>query len=216
MIEVAVAKKAIKILIWALIAIGILIFLMIAVIGLIVALPILLIMGTFGHVSIPATNGQSMIPPEQDLVYYIEASKKYENIPPWYILASTNYVESSYGQNTLVQRGVANFAGAMGPMQFLPTTFVAYAVTDIGTDINSSKDSIFATANMYHQNILRSGGWPTGLSQAIFDYNHSQAYVQKIEQDAFYIQTHTPPALLIQAQKEVLQNGKNQNATTQG
>jgi len=101
----------------------------------------------------------------------------------------------------------------MGPMQFLPTTFVEYAVTSIGNDINSSKDSIFATANMYHQNIIKNGGWPVGLPKAIYDYNHSLSYVNQIEQDAFYIQMHTPSSLLSDAQREVTSDEQNKNAT---
>ena len=171
-------------------------------IGFLISLPILFIFGIgSGAVNVPPA-GAGEIPSVQDLAIFVEASNMFKNVPPWYILASTNYVESTYGQNPLVKRGLPNSAGAFGPMQFLAPTFEEYEVKTIGTDINSEKDAVFATANMYSQNIAKNGGWPVGLPDAIFDYNHSHKYVQQIENVAGYIVKNTPKKLIKRAEKE--------------
>lgn len=104
-------------------------------------------------------------PADQLISYYQAASK--ETGVPWPILASVNFVETRLGRVA----GVSS-AGAMGPMQFLPSTWAAYGKGDI----NSVKDSI-RTAALY----LKANGAPERLDDAIFRYNHSSHYVEAIK-----------------------------------
>ncbi|MGD0880145.1 MAG: bifunctional lytic transglycosylase/C40 family peptidase [Acidimicrobiales bacterium] len=112
---------------------------------------------------------------------------------PWEVLAGIAKVESDFGESTLP--GVAsgsNYAGAEGPMQFEPATFRAYGiVAPGGADPRSPydpDDAIFSAARLL---CADGGGSPGLLDSAIFDYNHSDAYVSLVlgyaagyEQDA--------------------------------
>jgi cell wall-associated NlpC family hydrolase len=98
---------------------------------------------------------------------------------PWTVLAGIAKVESDFGQSTLpgVASG-ANPAGAEGPMQFEPATFAAYrTVAPGGADPATPYDpgdAIYSAARLL---CADGGGTPAGLQTAIFDYNHSEAYV---------------------------------------
>jgi Transglycosylase SLT domain len=94
----------------------------------------------------------------------------------WPVLAAIGQVESGHGTNV----GPSS-AGAMGPMQFLPSTFDAYAVDGNGdgvTDIWNPADSIFSAARYLCANGAGSG--PRGLYNAIWHYNHVDWYVQMV------------------------------------
>jgi cell wall-associated NlpC family hydrolase len=86
---------------------------------------------------------------------------------PWTVLAAIGEVESGFGAND----GPSS-AGALGPMQFEPSTWALYGN---GGNIMSPDDAIPAAARL-----LRANGAPGNLQQAIFAYNHSQAYVQLV------------------------------------
>ena len=98
---------------------------------------------------------------------------------PWTVLAGIARVESDFGESTLP--GVAfgaNSAGAEGPMQFEPATFAAYGIVapggvDPATPYDPS-DAIYSAARLL---CADGGGNPAYLETAIFDYNHSDAYV---------------------------------------
>jgi hypothetical protein len=62
------------------------------------------------------------------LTWYIDAAQTCSGLP-WPVLAGIGKVESDHGRSDLpgVHAG-ANFAGAEGPMQFLPGTFGEFAV----------------------------------------------------------------------------------------
>ena len=69
----------------------------------------------------------------------------------------------------------------MGPMQFLPSTFAAYAVDGDGdgvADIWNAADSIFTAAKYLCAN--GAGGGPRALYNAIWHYNHADWYVQMV------------------------------------
>ena len=92
---------------------------------------------------------------------------------PWPVLAAIGQVESGHGTNT----GPSS-SGAMGPMQFLPSTFAAYAVDGDGdgvADIWNPADSIYSAANYLCAN--GAGGGPRALYGAIYRYNHADWYV---------------------------------------
>ncbi len=92
---------------------------------------------------------------------------------PWQVLAAINEIESDYGRNLSVSS-----AGAVGWMQFLPSTWKKYAVDATGTgyaDPYNPVDAIFTAARY-----LNAAGASKNLSQAIFAYNHAQWYVQSV------------------------------------
>lgn len=95
---------------------------------------------------------------------------------PWPVLAAVGQVESGHGSNM----GPSS-SGAMGPMQFLPSTFAAYAVDGDGDgdkDIWDPADSIFSAARYLCAN--GAGAGPRGLYTALWHYNHEDWYVQLV------------------------------------
>jgi membrane-bound lytic murein transglycosylase B len=95
---------------------------------------------------------------------------------PWVVLAAIGQVESGHGSNN----GPSS-SGAMGPMQFLPSTFAAYAVDGDGNgtaDIWNPADAIYSAANYLCRN--GAGGGPQALYSAIYRYNHADWYVQLV------------------------------------
>lgn len=93
----------------------------------------------------------------------------------WTVLAAIHKVETSFGTGRAMSS-----AGAQGPMQFMPPTFQAYGVDGDGdgrADINDVEDAIFSAANLLCAN---GAGDPERLATAIWNYNHSQAYVNEV------------------------------------
>jgi hypothetical protein len=94
---------------------------------------------------------------------------------PWQVLEAVHQVESGKSGSSAKR----SYAGATGPMQFLPSTFRHYAIDGNGDgqlDITNVEDAIYAAANL-----LASNGAAEGrIEQALFCYNHSMSYVQKV------------------------------------
>lgn len=70
-----------------------------------------------------------------------------------------------------------SYAGAQGPMQFLPSTWKRYGVDANGdgvSDINNVEDAIFAAAKY-----LRACGFPD-VKKALWGYNPSLSYYNKV------------------------------------
>jgi len=140
----------------------------------------------------PSVTALSDIPPNY-LTLYMSAAQTCPGLP-WGVLAGIGTVESDNGQSNAV--GVhygANYAGAEGPMQFEPATFAEYKVVidDNGVqDIYDPADAIYTAAAMLCANGAASGT-PAGIRQAIFAYNHSQAYVTDV---LFWAAHYTVPA----------------------
>ena len=94
----------------------------------------------------------------------------------WTVLAAIGQVESGHGKHL----GPSS-AGALGPMQFLPSTWAAYGVDGDGdgnADIMNPFDAVPSAASY----LCRSGAsrGEAGLYDAIFAYNHADWYVRKV------------------------------------
>lgn len=113
--------------------------------------------------------------PRSYLALYQSAAATCQGLP-WPVLAAIGQVESGHGTNT----GPSS-AGAMGPMQFLPSTFAAYAVDGDGdgvADIWNPADAIFSAARYLCAN--GAGGGPRALYNALYRYNPADWYVQLV------------------------------------
>jgi peptidoglycan hydrolase CwlO-like protein len=104
---------------------------------------------------------------------YRKSAKKYGFGEDWYVLAAVGKVESNHGENM-----GPSTAGAMGPMQFLPSTWETAGVDGNGdgvANIMDPKDAIPAAARY-----LEAGGAPEDWYRALFTYNHADWYVVKV------------------------------------
>jgi membrane-bound lytic murein transglycosylase B len=106
----------------------------------------------------------------------------------WSLLAAIGQVESGHGANP-----GTSYAGAQGPMQFMPSTFAAYGVdgdNDGDTDIMDPADSVFSAAHYLCANGAGRGG--DALARAIWHYNHADWYVQLVLKLAGQYAERTP------------------------
>ena len=104
---------------------------------------------------------------------YRASATKYGFGPDWYILAAVGKVESNHGQ----AMGPSS-AGAMGPMQFMPTTWETSGVDGNGdgvANVMDPEDAIPAAASY-----LEDGGAPRDWYRALYSYNHADWYVKKV------------------------------------
>ena len=95
---------------------------------------------------------------------------------PWTVLAGIGAVETGHGAN--VHRSTK---GAIGPMQFLPSTFAAYAVDGDGdglADIHNPADAVYSAAR--YLCLWGAGRGGQALYDAIFAYNHADWYVREV------------------------------------
>ncbi|HEU5159306.1 MAG TPA: lytic transglycosylase domain-containing protein [Streptosporangiaceae bacterium] len=110
---------------------------------------------------------------------YLELYQRGARLCPglsWSVLAAIGQIESGHGRNT-----GPSTAGALGPMQFLPTTWRAYGVDgdrDGRADIMNPYDAVPAAARYLCAN--GAGGGGRQLYTAIWRYNHADWYVQQV------------------------------------
>lgn len=103
---------------------------------------------------------------------YKQASERYGI--PWQVLSAVHKVETGRRGDT----AIGSYAGAVGPMQFLPSTFRRFGVDGDGDGIariTDSDDAIYSAANY-----LRASGGAVNIRTGLFAYNHSTAYVNKV------------------------------------
>lgn len=94
---------------------------------------------------------------------------------PWQILSVIHEIESRRSGDTYL----TSYAGAVGPMQFLPSTFALYGVdgnNDGIVDISNVEDAIFSAANY----LAANGGASGNLNNALFRYNNDYWYVNLV------------------------------------
>jgi Transglycosylase SLT domain len=105
------------------------------------------------------------LPADTLLRYYKQAQARFG--VPWQVLAAVNFIESRFG------RVISNsYAGAQGPMQFIPSTWDAYG---LGGNVRVPRDAILGAANYLH-----ASGSPGNDAGALFHYNPARAYVRAI------------------------------------
>ncbi len=142
-----------------------------------------------GGVPTPATPGYSLALPGAAAVgvpnFFIDKFR----IPPfllpiyqaagiqygvrWEVLAAINEIETDYGRNLNVST-----AGAVGWMQFLPSTWKRWGVdanNDGKKDPYNPVDAIFGAARY-----LKAAGATTDVRKAVFAYNHADWYVDSV------------------------------------
>lgn len=141
--------------------------------------------------------------PEQFIPIYVAAEEKYG--VPWTLLAAHHRIETRFSS----MKSLVSPAGAEGPMQFMPCTFVGWkhpscsglgkgniSKTELmspeaikkyggyGVDANGDgiadpydiEDAIYSAANYLSKNGAANGD----VKQAVFQYNHSDEYVEKV------------------------------------
>jgi membrane-bound lytic murein transglycosylase B len=105
--------------------------------------------------------------PVDSLLGYYKAAAARTGID-WTYLAAINYVESGFGRNP--GRSVA---GALGPMQFLPSTWAQYGG---GGDVMDPHDAIEGAATF-----LRRNGAPGDYDRALLRYNPDTNYAAAVQ-----------------------------------
>ena len=113
--------------------------------------------------------------PEELIPLYQRAATECPGLP-WTVLAAIHRLETNFSPGGRV----VSYAGAVGPMQFMPATWSTYGVDGDGdgrVDITDLEDSVSSAANYLCAN---GAGDPERLRNAIWHYNHSDAYVAEV------------------------------------
>ncbi|HVS69500.1 MAG TPA: lytic transglycosylase domain-containing protein, partial [Mycobacteriales bacterium] len=131
---------------------------------------------SFGTITTDAIANLHILPPSaQYLALYRSAATTCPGLS-WTVLAAIGQVESGHGRNPSTSS-----AGAMGPMQFEPSTFAAYAVDGNNDGVKSimdPSDAIYTAAHYLCAN--GAGRSPSALNSAIYHYNHAGWYVAMV------------------------------------
>jgi hypothetical protein len=110
-------------------------------------------------------------PPSFLIPIYKAAGRRFH--VPWRVLAAINWIETRYGGDLNVSS-----AGAIGWMQFMPSTWREWGISADGKgrpDPFDPRDAIFSAARY-----LAANGARHDLRRAIFAYNHAQWYVDEV------------------------------------
>jgi hypothetical protein len=95
----------------------------------------------------------------------------------WTVLAAIGQIESADGMNV-----GPSIAGALGPMQFLPSTWAVWGIDGFGEtgtpDVMNPYDAVPSAARLLCADGAAAGG--QSLRNAIFDYNHANWYVNEV------------------------------------
>ena len=127
--------------------------------------------------ALPANPTPSTSRPRSYLELFQQSAARYCPGLSWTVLAAIGQIESDDGQN----EGPST-AGALGPMQFLPSTWSQWGIDGFGDagapNIMNPFDAVPSAARLLCADGAASGG--QGLRQAIFSYNHADWYVDEV------------------------------------
>lgn len=125
---------------------------------------------------VPAKLQPGEVVPKEYIPIYKAAGEKFG--VDWYVLASIHHIETDYSRIKVMVSSV----GAIGHMQFMPSTFDYYAIDGNGDGRISAwnlQDSIFTAANY-----LSKSGYKKDVRKAIWHYNHADWYVNDVLETA--------------------------------
>jgi hypothetical protein len=115
--------------------------------------------------------------PDNYLALFQDSAAMYCKGLSWTVLAAIGQIESADGQN----EGPST-AGALGPMQFLPSTWARWGIDGFGEtgapNVMDPYDAVPSAAEYLCASGATNGS--AGLSAAIFAYNHAQWYVNEV------------------------------------
>jgi hypothetical protein len=127
--------------------------------------------------SLPVDTSPPAGRPQNYLQLFQESAASYCPGLSWTVLAAIGQIESADGQNM-----GPSTSGALGPMQFLPSTWATWGINGFGDtgspNIMNPFDAVPSAARMLCADGATSGA--QGLRQAIFDYNHANWYVDEV------------------------------------
>ena len=127
--------------------------------------------------SLPVDAAPSNGRPASYLQLFQESAARYCPGLSWTVLAAIGQIESADGQNM-----GPSTAGALGPMQFLPSTWQTWGIDGFGDtgapNIMNPYDAVPSAARLLCADGAVGGG--QGLRTAIFDYNHASWYVNEV------------------------------------
>jgi murein DD-endopeptidase MepM/ murein hydrolase activator NlpD len=141
-----------------------------------VSLPSASVPNVPGSISIPVSFTSAPLSPQQVPLSTLHALWQQAGSAygiPWQVLASINKIESNFGQNM----GPSS-AGAVGWMQFMPSTWLRWGVDadrDGIADPWNATDAIYAAARY-----LTAAGGQTDIARGVFAYNHADWYVREV------------------------------------
>ncbi|MFI1205808.1 NlpC/P60 family protein [Streptomyces sp. NPDC020883] len=138
--------------------------------------------------AIPSRQAINDIPPRM-LALYQRAALACPGLS-WTVLAAIGKTETDHARHPTM----ISTAGAIGPMQFLPSTFQTYAhpVPPGGRTPPTPwdpVDAVYAAARLLCANSARNS---SNLRSAVFAYNHSHTYVAQVLTTARRYATVTP------------------------
>jgi hypothetical protein len=114
--------------------------------------------------------------PTSYLQLFQQSAAKYCPGLSWTVLAAIGQIESGDGTNV----GPSS-AGALGPMQFLPSTWAMWGISAFGEpgppSVLDPYDAVPSAARML---CADGAGTPAGLAGAIYSYNHATWYVNEV------------------------------------
>jgi murein DD-endopeptidase MepM/ murein hydrolase activator NlpD len=143
-----------------------------------VSLPSAVVPNTTGQIAVPAAFTQR--PGQVETRSAAQLQALWQNAGaaygiPWSVLASINKIESNFGRNM----GPSS-AGAIGWMQFMPSTWLRWGLDANGDGIAdpwNPDDAIYSAARY-----LAASGGASDVPKSIYSYNHAQWYVNEVLQ----------------------------------
>jgi hypothetical protein len=126
---------------------------------------------------LPVTGASSAGKPATYLQLFQDSAARYCPGLSWTVLAAIGQIESADGTNV-----GPSTAGALGPMQFEPSTWARWGIDGFGQsgapDIMNPYDAVPSAARLLCADGAASGG--QALRSAVFDYNHATWYVNEV------------------------------------